>query len=134
MTNPNRVQKPVKSKDTQPEEQKYLYFTIAAEITYVDQVPREGEIPNYKREKANLLYVGELGGINGEELGKIHARFQINFQNDYATTLAKITKVVPEITKVVILNVSLLGQFTQEEFEARVSVPTAPKAEPRKKK
>lgn len=105
-----------------PADKKYMFFNIAAEITYVDQVPQEGELPNYKRESISKLYRGSEQGIPGRELARIHESFQVQFLNEYAGTIARFTKVVPGITKVVILGISLLGQYTEAEFSEGVNL------------
>lgn len=105
-----------------PADKKYMFFNIAAEITYVDQIPQEGELPNYKRESVSKLYRGSDQGIPGRELARIHEGFQVQFLNEYAGTIARFTKVVPSITKVVILGIFPLGLFTQAEFSEGVNL------------
>lgn len=130
-----KPEKPTKQKPGQ-QDPAYMFFNISAEISYVDQVPPEGELPNYKREKVAILYRGSPRGIIGKELAHIHARITSEFLNEYAGTLANITKVVPSVTKVVFLTFVPLGVFTEKEFSEGISFETEPKAatEPEKKK
>lgn len=116
-----------------PEEQKYMYFSITAEVSYVDEVPPEGQLPVYKREKTSMLYAGTSEGIRGAELQRITTNFEILFHNEYAQTLATITKTVPQVTKIVILSICALGYFTQAEFGQGIKLPLPPEAEPEKK-
>lgn len=102
------------------EPQKYLFFNITAEVTYVDQIPPEGEPPVYKKEKVEMLYRGSDAGISGREWARIKANFIVQFQNEYAGTLARFTRVVPEVTKAVVISCFPLGLFTDEEFSRGV--------------
>jgi hypothetical protein len=134
VANPRKTQKPPKKPD--PQAQAYMFFNISAEVSYVDQVPPKGELPNFKREKVAILYRGSSRGIVGKELAHIQARITAEFLNEYAGTLAKITLVIPSVTKVVFLTFVPLGVFTDAEFSAGISFdtqPVSPKAEPEKK-
>lgn len=115
------------------EEKKFMFFNICAEVTYIDQMPQEGDLPVYKTSKISMIYRGSEGGIMGAELNNLtHGIYQM-FHKEYANTLAKINKLVPEIVKVTMIAISPLAFTTQTIFGAGLNLPPPPATEPKKK-
>lgn len=128
------LKKTLEKKKGKPVEEKiYMFFNICAEVSYIDVMPKELEIPVYKTSKVSMMYRGSKEGIMGAELNHLTQSIYQLFHKEYEKTLAKINKTIPEVVKVVIIGVSPLAYTTQTIFGAGLNLPPPAEPEPRKK-
>lgn len=88
----------------------FHYFLVTGEVSYLDN--KFNKSP--KIAKVNGVHQCPTEGLTAKELGKIQTGLQMNFYRKQSRTAPSANP--PEITDVVITNVSYLGLFLPEDF------------------
>lgn len=94
----------------------HAYFLISGEVEYVEPAQDQEQQPTFKYRKVDMIFSTPEFRIVGKDLAKIQTNLQLAFHRKHSRTAGE----APQVTSVVILAVSLLGQMLPEGFRAGV--------------